>query len=66
MSQITVNGRGAEGQADGSTPLLWVLRDQLGLTGTTYGCGTGDCGACTVHVGNEALRSCVTPVRILL
>ncbi len=49
--------------ADPGTPLLWVLRENLGLTGTKYGCGRAQCGACTVHVGGEAVRSCSYPVR---
>jgi aerobic-type carbon monoxide dehydrogenase small subunit (CoxS/CutS family) len=59
---LTVNGRRHEVNVDHDTPLLWVLRDALGLTGTKYGCGTAQCGACTVHLGNHAVRSCVTPV----
>lgn len=60
--RMTVNGRVREVEADPATPLLWVLRDQLGLTGTKYGCGVSECGACTVHVDGEAVRSCVTVV----
>jgi isoquinoline 1-oxidoreductase alpha subunit len=60
--KITINGRTTELDLDPSTPLLWALRDDLGLTGTKYGCGVAMCGACTVHVGGEAVRSCVTPV----
>ncbi len=59
---ITVNGAGRSVDVDLETPLLWVLRDTLGLTGTKYGCGVAQCGACTVHVDGEATRSCVTPV----
>jgi 2Fe-2S iron-sulfur cluster binding domain len=55
---ITVNGKRVSVDADADTPLLWVLRDQLGLTGTKYGCGVGICGACTVHQGGKAVRSC--------
>ncbi|MGN2392351.1 (2Fe-2S)-binding protein [Pelomicrobium sp. G1] len=62
MIALTVNGRRRNVQADASTPLLWVLRDHLGLTGTKYGCGMALCGACTVHVEGEPTRSCVTPV----
>ena len=58
MAQINVNGKTMEVAADGSTPLLWVLREQLGLTGTKYGCGIGQCGACTVHINGEAQHSC--------
>jgi isoquinoline 1-oxidoreductase alpha subunit len=59
MPQINVNGQTMSVEADESTPLLWVLREQLGLTGTKYGCGVAVCGACTVHVNGEAQRSCV-------
>src|ERR687893_3192738 len=59
---IKVNGDAQTVDVDGDTPLLWVLRDVLGLTGTKFGCGAGLCGACTVHVGGAATRSCVTPV----
>ncbi len=55
---ITVNGSRHEIDLPGDVPLLWVLRDQLGLTGTKYGCGVGACGACTVHLGGEAVRAC--------
>lgn len=60
--KLTVNGKVMEVDADPSTPLLWVLRDNLGLTGTKYGCGMAQCGACTVHLEGDAVRSCVTPV----
>ena len=59
---LTVNGRSRTVNVDPETPLLWVLRDELLLTGTKYGCGEGQCGACTVHVDGAALRSCVVPV----
>jgi len=59
---LTVNGRARTVNVDPETPLLWVLRDELDLTGTKYGCGEGQCGACTVHVDGAAIRSCVTPV----
>jgi isoquinoline 1-oxidoreductase alpha subunit len=64
MASITLTVNGEEHALDVSpdTPLLWVLRDTLGLTGTKYGCGIGLCGTCTVHVNGEAVRSCVTPV----
>jgi len=62
MTMLTVNGRAIQVTADPDTPLLWVLREDLGLTGTKYGCGVAQCGACTVHVDGEARRSCVTPV----
>ena len=57
---ITVNGQRRELDVDGATPLLWVVRDDLGLTGTKYGCGVAQCGACTVHVDGVATRSCIT------
>ena len=62
MAQISVNGQMLTVEADESTPLLWVLREQLGLTGTKYGCGVAVCGACTVHVNGEAQRSCTLPL----
>jgi isoquinoline 1-oxidoreductase alpha subunit len=58
MKQINVNGKTLEVAADDSTPLLWVLREQLGMTGTKYGCGVALCGACTVHINGEAQRAC--------
>jgi isoquinoline 1-oxidoreductase subunit alpha len=60
--KLTVNGRPATVDAPADMPLLWVLRDILNLRGTKYGCGIGQCGACTVHVGGRAVRSCQTPV----
>ena len=57
-----VNGAAQSVDADPSTPLLWVLRDHLGLTGTKYGCGVAQCGACTVHLNGEAVRSCQVPL----
>jgi isoquinoline 1-oxidoreductase alpha subunit len=57
-----VNGRSVSVKSESATPLLWVLRDELGLTGTKYGCGMGLCGACTVHVEGQPVRSCITPV----
>jgi isoquinoline 1-oxidoreductase subunit alpha len=62
MAHLTVNGQSHDIDVDPSTPLLWVLREQLGLTGTKYGCGIAQCGACTVHVGGVAMRSCSVPV----
>ena len=62
---LTVNGASHTVDVDPDTPLLWVLRDQLGLTGTKFGCGAALCGACTVHVDGEAVRSCVMPVASL-
>ena len=61
MVTIQVNGRTVQVAPDPDTPLLWVLRDELGLTGTKYGCGAAQCGACTVHLDGQAVRSCVTP-----
>ncbi len=60
---LEINGRRYEYDGDPDQPLLWVLRDTIGLTGTKYGCGIGECGACTVHVDGLARRSCMTPVR---
>jgi isoquinoline 1-oxidoreductase subunit alpha len=62
MIHLDVNGQTHELDADPEMPLLWALRDLLGLTGTKYGCGQALCGACTVHVDGEPVRSCVTPV----
>ena len=62
MPTLTVNGRSRTHDAEPDTPLLWVLREQLGLTGTKYGCGVAQCGACTVHIDGVATRSCVRPV----
>ena len=62
MTTLNVNGTVREFQAEGETPLLWVLREQLGLTGTKYGCGIAQCGACTVHIDGVATRTCVRPV----
>ena len=62
MSRLTINGQTQEVDVDPDTPLLWVLRDTLGLTGTKFGCGIAQCGACTVHVEGVATRSCSVPV----
>ena len=62
MLRLTINGRTEEVDVDPDTPLLWVLRDTLGLTGTKFGCGIAQCGACTVHVDGVATRSCSVPV----
>lgn len=60
--RLKVNGERRQIDVDPDTPLLWVLRDELGLVGTKFGCGVAQCGACTVHVGGQPLRSCVLPV----
>lgn len=62
MTRLTVNGKAVDVDADPATPLLWALRDNLGMTGTKFGCGIALCGACTVHVGGQPVRSCVTPI----
>ena len=62
MAALNVNGRTHQVDVDPSTPLLWVLREQVGLTGTKYGCGIAQCGACTVHVDGAAMLSCSVPV----
>ena len=62
MITLTINGRTQTVDADPNTPLLWVIREQVGLTGTKYGCGLAQCGACTVHIDGAAVRSCVMPV----
>ena len=62
MTNFHVNGRAVQVVVDADTPLLWALRDELGLTGTKYGCGAAQCGACTVHLDGQAIRSCVTPI----
>ena len=63
--QLIINGENREVEAVPNTPLLWVLRDNLNLTGTKYGCGVAQCGACTVHLDGTAVRSCSTPVSII-
>jgi len=63
--ELTVNGQKRSVTADPGTPLLWILRDELKLTGTKYGCGIAACGACTVHVGGVATRSCIVPVSLI-
>ncbi len=62
MAKFTINGKPVESAAEPDTPLLWVLREDLGLTGTKFGCGIGQCGACTVHLDGAAVRSCQMPV----
>ncbi|MFT4253864.1 MAG: (2Fe-2S)-binding protein [Caulobacter sp.] len=64
-ASLDVNGKAMSVEADPDTPLLWVLRDELGLTGTKFGCGLAQCGACTVHVDGAPVRSCVTPIAAL-
>ena len=61
MARFTFNGQSHNVDVDPNTPLLWVIREQIGLTGTKYGCGIAQCGACTVHVDGEAVRSCSMP-----
>jgi isoquinoline 1-oxidoreductase subunit alpha len=62
MARLTINGQSHDVDVAPDTPLLWVIREQVGLTGTKYGCGIAQCGACTVHVNGEAVRSCSMPV----
>ncbi len=62
MATLNVNGKDLTVDADPSTPILWALRDTLGMTGTKFGCGMAMCGACTVHMNGSAIRSCVTPI----
>ena len=62
MPTLNINGKDTLVDADANTPILWALRDTLGLTGTKFGCGAGLCGACTVHLDGVATRSCVTPI----
>ena len=65
MAAFTVNGQRKEVSVDGNTPLLWVLREHLKLTGTKFGCGIASCGACTVHIDGKAVRSCAMPVSLV-
>jgi len=65
MTKLKINGKLVDIDVDSSTPLLWVLREQLGLTGTKYSCGIGLCGSCTVHINGEAVRSCMVQVSSL-
>ena len=62
MVRLSINGKNYDVDADPSTPLLWAIREQVGLTGTKYGCGIAQCGACTVHIDGAAVRSCTMPV----
>jgi isoquinoline 1-oxidoreductase subunit alpha len=65
MARLHINGKTRDVQVEGDTPLLWVIREQVGLTGTKYGCGVAQCGACSVHVNGEVRRSCSIPVKSL-
>ena len=65
MAKLKVNGKSVDVDADENTPLLWVLREQLELTGTKYGCGIAQCGTCTVHIDGAPVRSCVYPIAAL-
>ena len=65
MAKLNVNGKSVEVTVEDDTPLLWVLREQVGLTGTKYGCGVAQCGACSVHINGEVQRSCAVPVSSL-
>ena len=62
MTTFTLNGKAVTARSEADTPLLWVIREELKLTGTKYGCGIAQCGACTVHLDGKAVRSCVTPL----
>ncbi|CAN5603017.1 (2Fe-2S)-binding protein [soil metagenome] len=62
MTTLEINGRKVDTDVPTDTPVLWTLRDELGMTGTKFGCGMGLCGSCTVHIDNEAVRSCITPI----
>ena len=62
MAKLNINGKISDVQVESDTPLLWVIREQVGLTGTKYGCGVAQCGACSVHVNGEVKRSCLIPV----
>lgn len=62
MTSLNINSKEHQLDADPSTPVLWALRDSLGLTGTKFGCGAALCGACTVHLNGQAIRSCITPI----
>ncbi len=62
MARLNINGKMRDVQVEADTPLLWVIREQVGLTGTKYGCGVAQCGACSVHLNGEVVRSCALPV----
>jgi isoquinoline 1-oxidoreductase alpha subunit len=66
MARLTINGNTLDVDVDPATPLLWAIREQIGLTGTKYGCGIAQCGACTVHIDGAPVRSCVVPVSAAL
>src|SRR6266508_1883794 len=66
MARLTINGKAHDIEVEPDTPLLWALREQVGLTGTRYGCGIAQCGACTVHIDGAAVRSCSVPVSAAL
>lgn len=66
MANLTVNGRVLDVDAEPDTPLLWILREHLGLTGTKFGCGVASCGACTVHLNGEAIYACQTPLEAVV
>ncbi|MDY7575254.1 (2Fe-2S)-binding protein [Actimicrobium sp. CCI2.3] len=65
MTTFTVNGKAIVTAVDPVTPLLWVIRDEIGMKGTKFGCGIGMCGACTVHLNGRAIRSCITPISVV-
>ena len=65
MASLNINGKTYQAEVDARTPLLWVLRDTIGLTGTKYGCGIGQCGACTVHLAGVPTRSCQIPIGVV-
>jgi isoquinoline 1-oxidoreductase alpha subunit len=62
MAKLNINGQVRDVQVEADTPLLWVIREQVGLTGTKYGCGVAQCGACSVHLNGQVVRSCILPV----
>src|SRR5262249_61115006 len=62
MPKLNINGRVRDVQVEPDTPLLWVIREQVGLTGTKYGCGVAQCGACSVHINDQVVRTCILPV----
>ena len=66
MARLNINGKTYDVDVDPSTPLLWAIREQVGLTGTKYGCGVAQCGSCTVHIDGVAMRSCATPVSAVI